>query len=94
MTTPDARVAVREAVTRAVDASGLGATEIGNLFGVRRQTVYQWLGGDIPLDRIGPLSESWVSPSSSGSATTTRHHGPSGPAAWTRRWTRSSMTRL
>jgi hypothetical protein len=25
--------------------------------GVKRQAVYQWLGGDIPLDRLGPLAD-------------------------------------
>ena len=35
----------------------LNVAEVADLLGVSDQTVYQWLGGDIPLDRIGPLAD-------------------------------------
>jgi predicted transcriptional regulator len=54
---PDARSAVRDSITRAVNDSGLQVSAIAESMGVRRQTVYQWMGGDIPLDRLGPLAD-------------------------------------
>jgi hypothetical protein len=54
---PDARLAVRDSITRAVNDSGLQVSSIAERMGVRRQTVYQWMGGDIPLDRLGPLAD-------------------------------------
>jgi hypothetical protein len=53
----DARIAVRDSITRAVNDSGLQVSAIAESMGVRRQTVYQWMGGDIPLDRLGPLAD-------------------------------------
>ena len=53
----EARVAVSAALTQAVNESGVRVADIANALGVRRQTVYQWLGGDIPLDRLGPLAD-------------------------------------
>lgn len=35
---------------------------IAEAMGVKRQAVYQWLGGDIPLDRLGPLSDALGQP--------------------------------
>lgn len=42
---------------RAVNDSGQQVRAIADAMGVKRQTVYQWLGGDIPLDRLGPLAD-------------------------------------
>jgi len=53
----DTRAAIGESVRRAIQDSGKSVDEVARLFGVKRQTVYQWQGGRIPMSRLAPLAE-------------------------------------